>query len=162
MRTASLFQLISATLFFTLSSVISASGLPIASDLQAEYRQSGINNEGQKKVVLMLVSQPNCSYCVQITEEILRPMIISGNYATNTLFSEIEINTGKSIKDFAGNSVNATEFAQRYGAWATPTLLFLDQRGKQVAQKIIGINTPELYGFYVDKALRQGFTALNP
>lgn len=145
-----------------LSTLAYGSGLPLASDLQHEYQQSGTNEQGQKKVVLMLVSQPNCSYCVQITEEILRPMIISGNYDNHTLFSELEINTGKTIRDFKGSEVNATEFAQRYGAWATPTLLFLDEQGNQVADKIIGINTPELYGFYVDKALSQGFSTLNP
>lgn len=145
-----------------LSTFAYGSGLPLASDLQHEYQQLGINEQGQKKVVLMLVSQPNCSYCVQITEDILRPMIISGNYETHTLFSELEINTGKHIRDFKGNEVSATDFAQRYGAWATPTLLFLDDQGNQLAEKIIGINTPELYGFYVEKALRQGFSALNP
>lgn len=145
-----------------ISSLSYSAGLPLASDLKNEYQQSGTNKSGQKKVVLMLVSQPNCSYCVQITEDILKPMIISGKYESHTLFSELEINTGKNIRDFKGHEVNATDFAQRYGAWATPTLLFLDEQGNQIAKKIIGINTPELYGFYVDKALRQGFSAINP
>ncbi|MGH1460894.1 MAG: thioredoxin family protein [Neptuniibacter sp.] len=141
---------------------MSASGLPIASDLQAQYKQSGMNETGQKKVVLMLVSQPNCSYCVQITEEILRPMIISGHYESTTLFTELEINTGKKIKDFAGNTASANEFAKRYGAWATPTLLFLDWHGNQIAKKMIGINTPELYGYYVDQALKTAQSKLSP
>lgn len=140
----------------------SASGLPAAHDLQAEYQAQGQNQNGQSKVILMLVSQPNCSYCVQITEEILQPMIISGQYGSTTLFSELEINTGATIKDLDGREIGATEFARRYDAWATPTLLFLDQQGNQVAKKMVGINTPELYGFYVDKALREGFATLNP
>lgn len=136
--------------------------MPLANNLQTEYQQEGEAASGDKKVVLMLVSQPNCTYCVQITEEILRPMLISGNYTSSTVFSELEINTGRTIKDFTGAPVEATAFARRYNAWATPTLLFLDGDGNEVAEKMVGINTLELYGFYVDRSLRNGYSKLNP
>lgn len=139
-----------------------AGGMPFADNLQQTYLSQGKSPTGQSKVVLMLVSQPNCSYCVQITEEILQPMLISGNYESTTIFSELEINTGQLITDFSGQRIEATAFAQRYNAWATPTLLFLDSHGQQVAEKMVGINTLELYGYYVDRALKKGFAKINP
>lgn len=126
------------------------------------YQTQGQNAAGELKVVLMLVSQPNCSYCIQITEEILQPMLISGHYGSNTIFSELEINTGKTIHDFNGQQVDSTRFARRYNAWATPTLIFLDGEGNEIAEKMVGINTLELYGYYVDRSLKQGFKRLNP
>lgn len=32
-----------------------------------------------EKVLLVLVSQPDCGFCVQVTEDILKPMLISGD-----------------------------------------------------------------------------------
>ena len=125
-------------LFLVISCNGLAGGMPLASDLQQTYTSEGFNNKGQSKVALILVSQPNCNYCDLITEEILQPML------------------------FNGKNVPATKFAQRYNAWATPTLLFLDQQGNEIAKKMVGINTIELYGFYVDKALKSAFKAINP
>ncbi len=139
-----------------------ASGIPIANDLQSDYRVEGFNQTGEKKVVLLLVSQPGCSYCVQITEEIIRPMILSGHYEDTTLFREIEINAGDSLQDFSGEKITSDSFARRYNAWATPTLLFLDSAGHELAEKMVGVNTLELYGYYVDKSLRNALKKLNP
>ena len=149
-------------LFLVISCNGLAGGMPLASDLQQTYTSEGFNNKGQSKVALILVSQPNCNYCDLITEEILQPMLLNGSYEQTTLFIEVETNSGKQLVDFNGQNVSATKFAQRYNAWATPTLLFLDQQGNEIAKKMVGINTIELYGFYVDKALKTAFKAINP
>lgn len=145
-----------------ISPAVFAAGMPMAENLQQTYAKAGHDQTGKDKVVLMLVSQPNCTYCLQISEEILKPMLISGDYKGTTVFSELEINTGKEITDFAGQAVDATKFARRYNAWATPTLLFLDGEGNEVAEKMVGINTLELYGYYVDRSINRGFVSLNP
>ena len=145
-----------------LSQISGAVEIPIAQNLQKSYQTSGINEAQQQKVVLLLVSQPNCTYCALINAEILHPMILSGHYQNTTLFTELEINTGRHVKDFSGQSVDANAFAQRYNAWATPTLLFLNSKGEEIAEKIVGINTLDLYNYYVDKSLRLAFKKINP
>lgn len=105
------------------------------------------------RVLLLLVSQPGCHYCELIKEEILQPMHVSGKYDSTTIIRVVNIYAGESLKDFSGDHVDATTFAKRYNAWATPTLLFLDRNGNQIAEKMVGINTPEFYGYYVDKSL---------
>jgi len=139
-----------------------AAGMPIEENFQHSYQKKGTSELGQSKVVLVLVSQPNCSYCTLITEEILQPMLISGHYDNTTVFSELEINTGRTIKDFSGIEIDATAFARRYNAWATPTLLFLNNKGEEIAEKMVGINTVDLYGYYVDKSLRIAHKKINP
>ncbi len=89
-------------------------------------------------------------------------MIRSGSYEETTLFREIEINAGDSLKDFSGEEITSNSFARRYNAWATPTLLFLDSTGNELAEKMVGVNTLELYGYYVDKSLRNALKKLNP
>ncbi|MEM5535460.1 thioredoxin fold domain-containing protein [Neptuniibacter pectenicola] len=155
-------QLLITLCCLLLSQTSGAVEIPIAQNLQKSYQTSGINEAHQQKVVLLLVSQPNCTYCALINAEILHPMILSGHYQNTTLFTELEINTGRQVKDFSGQSVDANAFAQRYNAWATPTLLFLNRKGEEIAEKIVGINTLDLYNYYVDKSLRLAFKKINP
>ena len=105
------------------------------------------------KVVLLLISQPGCGFCQQITDDILQPMLISGDYDAHTVIREVEIYNARKLIDFFGRTVDATDFAKRYNAWATPTLLFLNGQGVSLAQKMVGYNTPDLYGYYVDESL---------
>lgn len=121
--------------------------LETVTNLQQLFQQN------DNRVLLLLVSQPGCHYCEQIKEEILQPMQVSGHYDDTTIIRVVNIYAGESLKDFSGHQVNTTAFAKRYDAWATPTLLFLDREGNEVADKMIGINTPEFYGYYVDKSL---------
>ena len=149
------------TLLFFVCPIAWGSEIPVAIDLQNSYLQKGSDHLGNKKVVLLLISQPNCEYCVQVKEEILKPMQLNQQYKNSTLFRRLEIYSDHQVTDFNGQLVNATEFAQRYNAWATPTLLFLDGIGNEIADKIVGVNTLDLYGFYVDKALSRGHKKLN-
>ena len=57
------------------------------------------------------------------------------------------------------------ELARRYGARLTPTVLFLDGRGRELTKPMIGINTVEFYGYYLDAAIdtaRQHLPARHP
>jgi len=44
----------------------------------------------------------------------------------------------------------------RYGVFVTPTLLFLDADGLEVSKRIVGINSVDFFGAYVDEALAEG------
>ena len=35
----------------------------------------------------------------------------------------------------------------------TPTLLFLDPDGTEIVPRIVGVNTVEMFGFYLDRAI---------
>lgn len=137
------------------SSTATASDIESAFNLQSTYGRSD-----DQRVLLLLVSQPGCHYCEQIREEILQPMLASGLYDKTTLIREIEIYAGKTLRDFNGQDIAATHFAKRYDAWATPTLLFLNRNGDEIAEKMVGINTPEFYGYYVDKSLEKAQASL--
>jgi thioredoxin-related protein len=53
------------------------------------------------------------------------------------------------VIDFQGNRVAAAEFSQRYAVYVTPTLLFLDSRGEEAAERILGINTLDFLMLYI-------------
>lgn len=134
----------------------SEDALPELINLQQDAQIAG------NRFALILVSQPNCQYCELITREILMPMQLSGKYDKKLLFRKLNIfDDSNTIIDFNGNRVDATVFANRYNSAFTPTLLFVDPNdGKVLTDKMVGINTIDLYGFYVDRAVNKARKAL--
>ncbi|MEW7979030.1 MAG: hypothetical protein AB2813_04300 [Candidatus Sedimenticola endophacoides] len=50
--------------------------------------------------ILLLVSQDHCPFCVQIKRDILRPMLLAGDYRGQILIRELYIDPGVSVLDF--------------------------------------------------------------
>ncbi len=55
--------------------------------------------------------------------------------------------------DFEGNTVNADEFAAKYEVFVAPTLLFLDENGQEVSDKLIGIWSVDFFGSFIDERI---------
>ena len=114
----------------------------------------------QGRIIMLLVSQVHCPYCVLIKKDIIHPMIRGGDHADRLLIRELFIDRGDKIKDFDGKAISSMEFAKQHGASFTPTLLFLDPEGNELTERMIGINTPEMYFYYVDQSIRKALAAL--
>ena len=87
--------------------------------------------------------------------EVLHPMELGGAYKNRILMREILIDMGLQITDFQGRMQDAAVFSHGYGVHLTPTLLFLDPPGNELVQRIVGINTVELFSFYLDAAVNE-------
>ncbi|MCK5727279.1 MAG: thioredoxin fold domain-containing protein [Thiotrichaceae bacterium] len=105
----------------------------------------------EKKLPLLLaITASHCPYCLQLEDEFLRPMILSGEYNDQILIRELVIDLHSEVIDFDGKKISNNQFTTRYNANMTPTMIFIDEKGKEVAEKIVGINTPNLFGAYID------------
>ena len=131
-------------------------------DLTAVRDFAALGEEARQRrlPILLSVSQAYCPFCAKLKEEILRPMLISGDYEDKVLIREFFMDSGETVRDFAGNTKPAGRFADGYRVWVTPTLLFLDQDGRELNPRILGINTPEMYGYYVDEAIESSLLRL--
>ncbi|MCB1859759.1 MAG: hypothetical protein KDI63_15910 [Gammaproteobacteria bacterium] len=110
--------------------------------------------------ILLLVSQAHCGFCTQIKEQILGPMILSGDYDNTLLIRELFIDYGSRVRDFQENDVDSGSFALRYQVYLTPTLLFIGPDGKELTERLVGIQTPELFFFYVESAVEKAIASL--
>lgn len=110
--------------------------------------------------VLLVVSQDDCLYCQRLREEVIRPMIVSGEYRDRVVIRELNRDATEAVRDFDGRTVDARAFADRYQATLTPTVLFLNSRGRQLVPPIRGFNGAGLYGFYLDKAIARATARL--
>lgn len=110
--------------------------------------------------VLLVFSAAHCPYCELLEEEILQPMLISGDYDDKVLIRKILIDEDSNLADFSGQSISARQFAYQHNVFVTPTMLFFDASGKELAKRMIGINTVELFGGEVDQAIDTSLSLL--
>lgn len=103
--------------------------------------------------VLLVFSSTECPYCELLEEEILRPMLISGDYEDKVIIRKILIDKEYEIVDFNGMPADMDEFVTRHGVYVVPTILFFDHDGNELAERLIGINTVEMFGGIVDEAI---------
>ena len=111
--------------------------------------------------ILLMVSQYHCGYCELLKNEVLQPMLLSGEYQDRVLMRELLIDPGVTVGNFAGQRESAEAFSQRYQVQVTPTLLFLDGAGREVAEPILGVNTIDYLLFYIEDAIDTATREMN-
>ena len=93
-----------------------------------------------------MVTQPTCSFCTRLEEEILQPLRASGQFADRVRFTAVDIGVAAPLVDFDGSRTTTTKFANRYQGFGTPTLLFLSPEGEVLAPPKFGV--PDIVDFY--------------
>ena len=124
----------------------------------ANLQADGKLAESRSVPLLIMFSQAYCAFCQKLTEEILEPMLISGDYTDRVLIRELRIDDNQDIIDFTGEIIDPRGVFSRYLLFVTPSILLLDSQGKELAERQIGINTVEFYGYYLDQAIDQALT----
>jgi thioredoxin-related protein len=125
-----------------------------------DFSRAGERARKEGRLLVVLVSQHHCPYCEKIKAEIIRPMLKARDFGDSILLGEILIDQGERLVDFQGRQVPAADFAHRYGVFVTPTLLFLGPDGRELAKQMVGINTVEMYFYYVSESIREGLRRL--
>ena len=109
----------------------------------------------EKKVILLEISASYCGFCHKLEEEILNPMIISGEYE-HVLIRQLQIDSYHDLTMPNNKTITPSQYASQKNIFVTPTILFLNSQGEEVAERIIGINSVDYFGAYVDDALKIG------
>lgn len=123
--------------------------VPPASDLGNEAGQA----EGACIPLLLEFAADSCEYCVLLEEEVLKPMLRNRDYEQRVLVRKVALDRAAKLRDFDGQKVSAAELAERYRISVTPTLIFVDRRGEELAERMVGVTTLDFYGGYLDQAL---------
>jgi thioredoxin-related protein len=125
-------------------------GVLPASDLHLESLEA----ERNCKPLLLEFASSSCSYCHLLEAEVLNPTLLNRDYDRRVLMRKLVIDNAARLTDFDGSGqVSAQQLASRYKVNVTPTLLFVDSRGREVAERMVGVTTLEFYGGYLDIAL---------
>ena len=138
---------LSSLLLVIACAAVQASELTLnhASDLQA------LGKAQQGDVIVLMVSQPACGYCVKVKEDYLEPLLKT---ADAPAVEVVSLGTAHSFVGFDGKQTTAEALTRQLNAHFTPTLLFVDSQGNTLHEPMVGLTTPEFYGYYLDEAIR--------
>lgn len=116
----------------------------------------------QARVLPLLIefSAKDCVFCLQLEEDFLKPMLRSGDYTERVIIRKIDITSDTQLTDFNGQVISAQALARRYGVKVTPTVVLLDAKGQELAERLIGVTTPDFYGGYLDTAIDESLQRL--
>ena len=135
--------------------------LPVANIVEInDLSQLSLQAETERKLIMLEISASYCDYCRKLEENIIKPMIRSGDYDAKVLIRRFEIDGYAQLKDFNGIPVSNDELAKRWDVKVTPTLIFLNSQNQEVSKRIIGVNSLDYFGSYVDKAIDTGLATI--
>ncbi len=120
-----------------------------------DFSQLADTARAENKIILLEVSASYCEYCDLLEEEFIKPMLRSGDY-TDVLIRKIDMDSFHMIEDFSDETTNPDEFTRRLKVRLTPTLLFFDGHGNEISPRLLGINSIDMYGGYLDEAIKTG------
>jgi thioredoxin-related protein len=131
-----------------------ATGRAMAVPLAKDLHRDGYQAEAACKPLLLAFSDSSCRYCHLLETEVLNPTMLNRDYDGRVLMRKLLLDSPGRLKDFDGNGeLSARQLARRYKVELTPTLLFVNARGEELAERLVGVTTLELYGGYLDSSL---------
>jgi len=130
--------------------------LPDIQNFKNDAEKSALN----KQPIFLYVSAVGCPYCKRLEKDILGPMLKSGEYHNRLILRKILWEGTDTLYDYAGKEILPDEFLLKYNIMATPTILFLDNNGNEIAKRITGYRTPDLYWYYLDTSVEKAVAVL--
>ena len=106
--------------------------------------------------ILLMFSSEDCDYCQRLESEVLRPMKISGADPRHVLLRKVNVERYEMLRDFGGSQVSADRLAARHNVQVYPTVALVDADGSVLVPNIIGYQSPDFYGGYLDAAIDVG------
>ena len=111
--------------------------------------------------VLLVMTRADCEYCAALKREVLEPLRLSGDAPRRVLIREVDVDSPVPIKGFDGSEASGGSLADGYDALFTPTVLLVGPDGQELTDRILGLNTPEMYGWYLDRAIERATESLD-
>lgn len=109
--------------------------------------------------VVVLIDQEDCPYCRQAEEDFFDPILTGGEMDGRVIFGKISIDEGETILDGDGNRVTTRAFLADYGSdFLTPTVLFLDHAKRELTDRLVGMLTPDYYGYYLERSIQSAIS----
>jgi len=151
--------------FFIISLLFAAKAPVFAADNVKIHEVKDLAAVGEQAAarrlpILLMFSAEHCTYCTRLEEDFLKPMLRSGDYDDRVLIRKMKIDSYDKVRDFKGDKVSAAEVADRYNVFVTPTVVFIDGNGMELAEKRVGLTTPDFYGGYLDQSIKEALNIL--
>lgn len=120
--------------------------------------QLGKQAQQEQLPIMLLFSAEWCEYCELLQDQVLNPMERSGMYRDYMILRHVGIDIDGEISDWQGKRYkNKAEWAYRINADLTPTVLFVDGAGREIAERIIGVSEVSMFSILVHSRLNDAY-----
>jgi thioredoxin-related protein len=109
-----------------------------------------------RRPLLLIFSAEHCYFCERLKENIIKPMLRSGDYDEKVIIRVVEIDNHDRIINQQGKPMDVSALASLYDIRVTPTVLLIGPDGSEIAERQLGINSEDYYGVYLDNAIAEG------
>jgi thioredoxin-related protein len=123
------------------------SALPIPADLRSSAQAAQRKNEP----LVILLSLPGCPWCELLRRNYLLPMRSEGLQAFQWNVQDRQ----QRIINFQGEPSTGAQLSKSYAYQTTPTVLFLNAQGDEIAPRIEGVASVDLIGAVLDERIAQ-------
>ena len=130
--------------------------VPLLSNLQ----QSVSEIQAGCRPLLLEFASEYCEYCSLLEENILKPLRRNRDYDKRVVMRKVMLGDSTTITGFTGQPTSADQLGDQYQIRVTPTLIFVDQQGREIAERMVGVTTLDFYGGYLDQALDAAMSRL--
>jgi hypothetical protein len=127
---------------------MSAAHLPAIASLRHSAERA--NAAGQPLVIMTTVT--GCPWCDLVRNHYLGPMQAKGEVVA------FELDVGDRSRRLQGFDGGFTTHADQARAWKArfaPTVMFWNAQGKELAERLVGVAVPEMYGSYLEQRLAE-------
>ncbi len=111
--------------------------------------------ERSRRPLMLIFSADHCPFCERLKENIVKPMLRSGDYDDRVIIRVTELDVYEAITGKDGKPIEPPDLARAYNVWVTPTVLILGPDGEELAPRQLGINNEDYYGAYLDAAIEE-------
>lgn len=102
--------------------------------------------------LVVMTTLKGCPYCDVVRGHYLGPMLRDG------LLQAIQIDmrdNASALETFGGKSTTPAAQVKAWNAKLAPTVLFLGPSGEELAERLVGMAVPDMYGSYLEMRLEQ-------
>jgi len=117
----------------------------------ASLKTAGLAASRQGQPLVVMTTLDGCPYC-DLVRQYLVPMRAEGLVQA----VQIDIRDRQTrLEDFQGRPSTPAEQASLFKARFAPTVLFLGPDGQELAERLVGMAVPDLYGGYLEARLEE-------
>ncbi|MEA3405525.1 MAG: thioredoxin family protein [Pseudomonadota bacterium] len=123
--------------------------------LAQESKQTGLP-------IMLMFGAEWCEYCHELIEQVFNPMAMGQSYDGKVVhMRHVGVDQEDLILGFNGVWLKKSKWAYQLDADLTPTVLFLDGDGREVAPRIVGITNTHLYAGVIHRNLNIAYKNMN-
>jgi len=140
-----------ATLLLSVSSAVWAS-----SDLafaKTDFPTALAAMSAAGKPLVLYVAHSTCPYCKRLEREVMPAVINTATYQQAISLQKLLWDDPTPVRWRNNELITPDDLVTRYRVVATPTILFLNAQGEEVAKRIEGYNDADFYWYYFDQSI---------